>query len=322
MISVQNPPTSGTGAGDNAYVEVSISAEKPAYFVQLVYRDPLRVTGRAVGYCDPAFNPATMPPIWAGSRTCSDTVNWTGSGGYVEGGIFSNNEIKFGGGGQGNVIVGPTEAHTAVQTSAADNATFDPAPVIGVDYQDDPLSHYRLGDFAVGGSVAARAAIFKSITSHADDPDYNESKREWALNGSKRTLEGLYYVDGDVVLGNGLTYGVNGVTIVATGAIKGSGGAMMRYYIDGLLFISGAASSNCGDNGSTSAATTACGSVSSGRPGRHQHFRVIDGDLRRPDRRRSTFPGPAWNCTPTRTFCRPNRRWSWWPSSAHVANRE
>lgn len=248
VINVENPPTDGTAAGDDHYTEVTITADKPSYFVHLIYNGPLRVTAKAISYCDPPFNPADLPPIWAGSTTCQDTVNWTGSSGYVEGGIFSNNEIKFGGGGQGNEIVGPTEAVNNIQTSASDNATFDPAPVTGVEIENGPLSHYRVNDFGPGGSVWERATIRQSITSHADDPDYSDGQHKWALNGSHRTLEGLYYVDGDVVLGNGLTYGINGVTIVATGSIKGSGGAMMKYYIDGLMLISGAQSSNCGDN--------------------------------------------------------------------------
>lgn len=248
LIAVENPPLEGTGAGDESYVEVTITATKPAYFIHIVFPGPLRVTVKSVGYCETAFDPATVPPIWAGSETCSDTVNWTGSSGYVEGGIFSNNEIKFGGGGNGNVIVGPTEAVNNVQTSAAENATFDPAPVIGVEVQDNPLGIYRVNDFAPGGWVAQRAAQYKAIYSSADDPDFADGRGEWSLNGSRRTLEGLYFVDGDVQLGNGLSYGINGVTIVATGEIKGSGGALMRYYIDGFLFVAGGVSESCGEN--------------------------------------------------------------------------
>lgn len=248
LITVENPPLVGTGAGDESYVEVTITASKPAYFIHIIFPGPLRVTVKSVGYCETAFDPATVPPIWAGSTTCSDTVNWTGSSGYVEGGIFSNNEIKFGGGGNGNVIVGPTEAVNNVQTSAAENATFDPAPVTGVEEQDNPLGHYRVNDFAPGGWVAERAAQYQAIFSSADDPDFSDGRGEWSLNGSRRTLEGLYFVDGDVQLGNGLSYGVNGVTIVATGEIKGSGGALMRYYIDGFLLVSGGVSENCGEN--------------------------------------------------------------------------
>lgn len=247
-ITVNHPPLDGSGAGDDAYVEVEITSTKESYFIQIVYRDPLRVTVQSIGYCEPAFDPASVPPIWAGSETCSDTVNWTGSGSYVEGGVFSNNEIKFGGGGQGNEIIGPTEAVTAVQTSSSGNAVFDPAPVTGVDVQNSPVGHYRLGDFAPGGSIASRVALYTHIDSSADDADFHDGRQEWSLNGSRRTLEGLYYVEGNVQLGGNLQYGVNGVTIVATGEISGSGGALMRYYIDGFLLISGAASDNCGSN--------------------------------------------------------------------------
>lgn len=248
-VTVNYPPTSGRSSGDTDFVEVLISANKPPYFIQVVYQGPLTVTSRAVGYCESAFDPSTVPPIWAGSQTCSDTVNWTGSGSYVEGGIFSNNEIKFGGGGQGNEIIGPTEAVTTVQTSASGNATFSPDPVTGVDVQLDPLSHYRLTDFAPGGSVAVRAERYSAISSSADDPDFRDGQNVWALNGTNRTLEGLYYVEGDVVLGTNVNFSPVGVTIVATGQISGSGGVSLKYYIDGILFMSGHESRNCGENG-------------------------------------------------------------------------
>ena len=251
-ITVNIPPQSGERAGDPDYVEIILQTRKESYFIQLVYPGPLEVTVRAVAYCRPPFNPTTLPPLWAGWTVCSDTVNWTGSSATVEGGIFSNNELKFGGGGNGNTIIGPTTAVKNVQTSNGGNATFDPAPVYGpdkVEVQSDPVG-LRLRDFAPGGSVSDRvlenSGIYHVIRTSADDPDFDRG--EWKPRNG-RILAGLYYVDGDVKLGNGVVYDPLGVTIATTGEISGCGGASWRYYIDGILLYTDHEATNCGDDG-------------------------------------------------------------------------
>lgn len=247
-VTMNYPPTSGPRAGDTDHMEVIINAKKTPYFIQLIYRGPLEVTVRAVGYCSPAFNPTTMPPLWAGSRTCANTVNWTGSSARVEGGIFSNNEIKFGGGG-GTVINGDTEAVNAVDASGG-NETFNPAPVTGVDPEPYP-SAARLRDFAPTGSVTQRVIADGGVYTWITDPDNVDPdfrRGDWTpANG--RELRGLYYIEGDVTFSNGNVFHPDGVTVIATGEIKGSGGATWRYYVDGILGFSDHTSENCGDNG-------------------------------------------------------------------------
>ncbi|HLU08753.1 MAG TPA: pilus assembly protein TadG-related protein [Oceanobacillus sp.] len=258
-VEVHNPPNSGTGAGDEDYVEVMITAAKPSYFIQLVFPEPLRVTSRAVGRCSPPFDPATLPALLALSTTCNNTVNWTGAQGnistMVSGGaaIHSNYEVKSGGGGQGNSITGTTTAVGSVNQGSGGNTTWNPAPQanLGADYiVDDPISeHFPISDFAPGGEYARRAqsqGLYTSINSTADDPDMKSNGTWDPRNG--RVLNGLYYVNGDVRIGNGVSYGVNGITIVATGEISFSGGVNLHYYMDGFLLYSGYQARNCGDN--------------------------------------------------------------------------
>ncbi len=250
-VTVNNPPTAGTGAGDSEYVEVSIRAAKPSYFIHIVYQEPLTVTARAVGRCTPPFNPASVPALWGGSRTCNNTVNWTGAEGNIEGGVHSNNEIKSGGGGQGNTIGGPVTAVTAVDQSNGGNTTWPDGFNVGPQYdRDDPLAeHFPMSDFAPGGIYARRAdaeGLYTSIASPADDPDMKNNGTWDPRNG--RVLEGLYYVDGDVSIGSGVSFGTNGITIVATGEISFSGGVNVYYYMSGFLLYSGHQASNCGDN--------------------------------------------------------------------------
>lgn len=247
-VQISHPPTAGVGAGDLDYVEVMISAIKPSYFIQLVYPEELRISSRAVGRCSPPFEPMVLPGLWAGSRTCGDTINWTGAEGTIEGGVFSNNEIKSGGGGQGNTIIGDSQAVNFIQESQGGNTTWYPAPQTGVPPQEDPLrNHFFISDFAPTGRYGMQAqseGLYKAILTTADDPDMKSNGTWDPRNG--RVLDGLYYVEGNVSIGAGVNYGVHGITIVATGQISFSGGTAMHYYMDGFLLVSGYQATNCG----------------------------------------------------------------------------
>ena len=85
-------PTSGEAMGDPNFVQVTINANRPSYFIHLVYRGPLEVTSNSVAFCRPAFDPSTVPGLWAGG-TCNNTVNWQGSDAYIEGGMYGHKEV-------------------------------------------------------------------------------------------------------------------------------------------------------------------------------------------------------------------------------------
>lgn len=213
-VNWYNPPRPGhEKAGDASFIEVEITAYKPSYFIQVVYRDPLKVTNSAVGLCDPPFDPSMVGGLWAGSQTCENTMNWTGANSYIEGGIFSNNQVRLTG--SGITIKGPVEAVDTVETANSGNVTFDPAfpPQNGVPVREDPLNlDYQM--YAPGGIIyeTLKAQGYKVYNVSDGDPDYNPSKKLWAP--AKRTLEGLYFVDGDVNFQSGLTFGSQGITVV------------------------------------------------------------------------------------------------------------
>lgn len=259
-VTVNYPPLSGTAAGDPHYVEVMLEAHKPAYFIQLVYRQPLQVNTYAVGNCIPPFDPSTVPGLWAGSTTCNDTMNWTGSDGTIIGGIFSNNQIKF----QGSSIVtsgGPIEAVGSID---GNNVTYAPTypPTSGVAQKVDPLD-LSINLYAPGGDVAN---IIPPQYYHAiprlETTGWKANNSVWdPTNGT--TIEGLYFIEGDVVVGNGVKVGPKGVTIVATGDIKFSGktdNPPIRYYegvmgltardvrYPGIIFFSSKIADKCGSN--------------------------------------------------------------------------
>lgn len=243
-VTVVSPPTTGKGAGNPNYIDVTIWAKKPAYFIQLVYRGPLDITNHAVGYCSPPFDGGMVPGLWAGSPVCQNTVSWNGSSGYIEGGMFSNNEIDLTG---SNIVVkGPVESVNGVDMSNSDNVTFDPGYPKASSPRPDPLN-LDLSLYAPGGAIYRNVSQATYING-----DFKV--------GNSDTIEGLYYVDGDVSVAPNAKIGPHGVTIVATGSIDFSGNTV-KYYDEvmkplqngiqypGLLFASSQAPSKaCGDN--------------------------------------------------------------------------
>jgi Flp pilus assembly protein TadG len=58
--TITSPITHREVESPENYVRVSITAEKPAYFIQIVYRNPLLVTSSAVGVCNRDQNPPSI----------------------------------------------------------------------------------------------------------------------------------------------------------------------------------------------------------------------------------------------------------------------
>lgn len=243
-VVVNNPPTSGTGMGESEYVEVTITAAKPSYFIQLVYPDPLQVTSRAVGRCSPPFNPATLPALFGISDHCQNTVDITGSNWSVDSdpAIHSNFDIHVSGS-DGTVDGGATAVGT-IDTSSSGNTTFDPAAVSDPNsYSDDPLGeNFALEEFGPNGRFWEEATIKTEIGPGSDD--FNDINGTWSPNG--QTLEGLYYVHGDVRINNA-RIGTGGITIAAEGEIDFSSGANLLYHVGGFLLVSDKTTTCTGD---------------------------------------------------------------------------
>ncbi len=250
IVEVYNPPLHGEKADApdaDSYIEVNISATKPAYFIQVVYQGPLQVTTYAVGYCLPPFDPTSLPAITGLSSTCTNTVRWAGSTSEIRGGVFSNNDMQFTG--SDNTIEDGADAVTHVDSPSSNNNTFSPASQDGAPpLEGDPLANfYRIEDYAPDplGAVARNAPIYHPITQGNNasapyyDVDFKDANGRW--EPKNRTLEGLYYVDGDVALGNNITFGPNGISIVATGKISGNAVNATYYQYPGstgVLFFS------------------------------------------------------------------------------------
>lgn len=246
-VTVSNPPPAGAPeAGNNAFVHVSIRARKVPYFIQLVYRGPLEVNNVSVGRCRPAFNPANVGAIFGiagiagpgmdtGTTGCNMTVEFSGASVTVTGNIHSNTDFDPRGGGQSIVINNNVTYRTDIKPN---NKVLYNGTNTQTTARPDPLaSIYTLANFAPGGRFwnEVPSNLRTSITGN------------WKPNG---TLEGLYYVTGDVDL-IGPTFGARGATIIATGTIQVRQAGTLNYYSGtgstGILFFSGADTSCVGN---------------------------------------------------------------------------
>lgn len=254
-VNVYFPPLDGPGMGDNRYVQVNIRAIKPPFFIQLVYGGPLEVTSRAVAYCTPSFNPGSVPALFGISQTCNQTVDFSGSTTYIDGGIFSNHDIHA----QGGNASDPADVYGLAETvldsirgPSADIVNFHDGVATNVAVREDPLAAtFPIEYFAPGGRFALEADPYLAIMTAADDPDarLQGGKLQWSPDG--RELRGVYYVNGDVnISGRDVTFHPDGITIVATGKISISDSINVRHHEDGkgFLFYSNYDATNCGGN--------------------------------------------------------------------------
>jgi hypothetical protein len=223
-VQIHNPPTSGDAMGDDDFVEVIINANRSPYFIHLVYKGPLEVTNRAVGYCVPAFDPSDVPGLWAGSSVCNNTINWQGSDAWITGGIFSNNEIEISQG----IVEDTVEAVNTVGDLS--RVTWDPGqPSWGHPAQPDPMN-LNISLYESGGEVSQNIVDLGGYYTSVGPGSPNYNNGVWRPHGQE--LRGLYFVTGDADLGTGNSYHAEGATIVATGQIDFNAGnaANIKYY--------------------------------------------------------------------------------------------
>ncbi len=80
MITVNNPPATGPGAGKDEYVEVIVQADKPSYFIQVVRGNaPLTVAARGVGHCKESETNGAGRAVFGACDAGGDAVKIKGS---------------------------------------------------------------------------------------------------------------------------------------------------------------------------------------------------------------------------------------------------
>lgn len=225
IVTVTNPPASGTGAGDSDYINVQIQAFKPSYFIHLVYPNPLWITTDATGFCREAFDSSSVGAIFGISNGCNQNgvVEISGANQNIIGDLFSNADTKQTGSGNGIVVDGNAGTVTTFDPpNYSDKVTFVPPSTYtpGVEPRDNPFDWVDMDDYRPGGLIW-EALPEGQKTHHTGD---------WVENQTDN-LSGFHMVEGDVTLRQITVDNTIGLTVVATGKINViSPNSEMKYY--------------------------------------------------------------------------------------------
>jgi hypothetical protein len=233
-VRVYRPPSSGPNSGNDEYIEVVITSSIESSFIKLVYSGEIESTVRAVGQCT-TFQ-FLSHALFAGSSSCNNAINVTGSSAIVSGGVHSNNDMKFSG--SDNFIEGSATYVSSVD-GAADKITYDPPPpdnpiqIAEVNYPVD----FPIDDYAPGGVEA--------IAAQNDDDSYYSCDCKMDIgwltdqglydDTNKELQDGLYYTSDEIDINVNTIIG-DAVTFVAREEISFSGsGQTLAPYVNGLL---------------------------------------------------------------------------------------
>ncbi len=248
-VSVNIPPTRGDVAIQTTdYVEIIIKAEKPNYFIRIVYSEPLYVESRAVATCSPedaasAYNTA----LFSAGQCAPKGVDVTGSGITIEGGVASNGNTQILGGTGSVTIWGDPEATSYGGYVNPDKITPGDG-TLDTEIPSDPLPApilFEVDDYVPGTARATEAQIdgryfydngTDRISQHISNGDIH-------VTGSTIRIDeayGLIVVEGSDVWIEGFVPGA-ALTVVSDGDIKltmGSTGLAYTGYVDNIVAFS------------------------------------------------------------------------------------
>lgn len=261
------------------YLEAMVTAEIPPSFIGIVYGGPLQATGKAISACNQHLtgeDEVGLRALFGLSDSCE--VDITGSDFVVEGGMHSNNQLKYGSAG---TVSGPATYTGSLKLPGGLDITFQPgsgssdfdtltglcerscfssapddgsggsegetcdvpesdAPYRTCDTQPDPLA-YHIEDFRSGGQYAAAASARGEYYPFIHDKCRSQDVEAWlnSLISGTSLPNGLYYTNCSVDLNQNLLTG--NITLVSEDTIHLSGGSqsLKPYMLDLLLFANG-----------------------------------------------------------------------------------
>jgi hypothetical protein len=212
------------GAPAVGYVHVIIQADKPSYFIQLVYRGPLRVKAEALVYCSGAVDFTDLPGmVGLGGCTCNGNANAR----------VQNNSATF-------KLQG--SAHSNCDLSLSSNNSGDgtaTGPITATGTADTGNVVLPNGTTAKSGVTAQTLAALIPIDLYFPGGDIYDGIEQsggivhhktgnYEFTAADAPLQGLWAVEGDVTITanwnppNGVdAFGIEGLTIVSrTGTIQ------------------------------------------------------------------------------------------------------
>ena len=233
-VNVNNPPSSGPGAGNSEFVEVIIEAEKPSYFIQLVYDAPLRISIKGTGRCKPSTTNTSGRALFAactGSETGIEVQASSSCSGEIVGGIHSNSAAKSNNGMCVQGDVSTSDSASQLKGTANGNPLPGEADE-NVDVRAMPFT-WNLADFDTASDKYPSRIISQfgsdnygtlpgGLAIGLDDIPTEFTSRGLA---DPTTEPVLVYVNGDINIkpGSPPAGTIYYITIVATGQIKING---------------------------------------------------------------------------------------------------
>ena len=234
VVSVIPGPMTPPINGNDEYIQVTITAQKPSYFIQIVYSGALQVTTDGIGHCNPDIYSQHIQGISGLSPDCGTTVSPQAGG--ASNPPHSNHKGPYlTNTGPPAIPNGTHLFDTGIYSNDRINAnggTHLDTPGYTVEYVNTPSSTGSVP--ADGGSPTGEALNFPLLY---DITDYAPGGDIWNFvpggerfsypNGHKLThadlsSRGLHYIYGDVQIDNTPTMDgvVYEVTIVAEGYIS------------------------------------------------------------------------------------------------------
>jgi Flp pilus assembly protein TadG len=215
----------GRGAvppGTNA-VRISVTHTVTTFFAGIVGLHNTTMSGSGTAALSVQSGGCGGFAVWAHSQTCSNPIDWSGSGGVINGTVHSNGRVKVSG--SGHTINGQCEYVTSyAQSGSGHHITY-----VQVSAAANYPVNFNMADYQSGGRAALAAQAAGKYFVHSGN---------WSISGSGQTIpEGLHYCTGNAsISGSGNT---GHITIVAQGTVDISGsGQTLQQYCDGLLAFS------------------------------------------------------------------------------------
>ncbi len=204
-------------------VRVTVTQTVSTFFAGVVGLGHITMTGKATAEFQTQSAGCGGFAVWAHSQTCSNSINWSGSGGVINGLVHSNAKVKVSG--SGHTINGDCEYVTSYsQSGSGHHITY-----VQVSASPDYPVNFNIVDYRPGGRAALAAQAAGKYFLHSGN---------WSTSGSGKTIpNGLHYCTGNAsISGSGHT---GTFTVVAEGTvdISGSGHTFVQY-IDGLFIFS------------------------------------------------------------------------------------
>lgn len=235
-VKVEDPPGTGSLAGQDGYIEVIVSRQTPTYFMRLFGVNDLTVAAKAVATLGPAtdcvytLDSSGTDINVAGSADVQSTCGFYGNS-------SSSSDLTVGGGG----ILDSTNENLVGGYSLDNNGTLTVPPTTGIMPVPDPLGGIQPPQWSASNCLAdPKLTNSPPGTSIGPAAGGTVCYDGLTLNGGSVTLNpGIYVINGAMKLGgnvtvdgtvNGTVNGASGVTFYITqnGSLNIESGAIVN----------------------------------------------------------------------------------------------